>query len=138
LNQLAAEAHQVTLRCYEQLQDEGRAPWDWRRDALEKLSDGKNKEVVSKDLVKGDIAQIERLNDRIEEIADRVVAHHDPRGSDAKVTFDDLRTSIETLDQIVHKYIVFFTGNYYADGTLKARVVVDWKKIFGVPLVGPR
>jgi hypothetical protein len=45
-----------------------------------------------------------------------------PLGSEAKVSFDDLRAAIEALDRIVHKYIVFFTGAYFSGGTLKPNV----------------
>jgi hypothetical protein len=134
LKELAAQAHQLTLDRYEELQDEGRGTWEWRRDALEKLSDGQNREVVSKDRVEGDMAEIRRLNEHIEQIADRVIAHHDPRGSDGGASFDDLRTSIDALDRIVHKYIVFLTGSYWSDGTLKPNVSASWKRIFAVPL----
>jgi hypothetical protein len=138
LRQLADQAHQMTLERYKQLQDEGgNSKFDWRRDALEKLSDGQKKDLVSKARVEKDIDEIRQLTEHIEQIADRVIAHHDSRGTEAQASFDDLRTSIEALDRIVHKYIVFFTGSYWADGTLKPNVIPVWKNIFKVPLKKP-
>ena len=66
-----------------------------------------------------------------------MIAHRDPRGSEAKVSFDDLHASIDTFDEVVHKYIVFFTGSYWADGTLKPNVSGGWTNIFKVPLKKP-
>jgi hypothetical protein len=137
LEQLASAADQVTLDRYKELQTSGTSPSDWREDTLEALSDGANMTVISRATVEADIAQLRRLNDRIEEIADRVVAHHDRRGSDATVSFDELRTSIDAFDRVVHRYITLFTGICYSGGTLKATVAWDWKKIFHKPLIKP-
>jgi hypothetical protein len=139
LKQLASAAHQVTLDRYKELQAEGNAPpaWDWRKHALEALTDGTNLTVMSEAAVEADILQLRQLNERVEEIADRVIAHHDPRGSEAKVSFDDLRASIDAFDETVHKYILLFTGIYYAGGTLKASVAYDWEKIFRTPWIKP-
>jgi len=138
LDELTAQAHQVTLDRYKELQDEGRmVTYDWRRAALEKLSDGQAKEVVSRQRVEEDSAKLRQLNNHIEEVADRVIAHRDPRGSEGKVSFDDLHASIDAFDLVVHKYIVFFTGTYWTDGTLKPNVTDAWMNIFKVPLKKP-
>jgi hypothetical protein len=137
LKQLAEGADQVTLDRYKELQDAGTAPWDWRKAALEELADESNPSVISRQKVEADIARVRQINERIEELADRVVAHHDKRGSEAKVSFDDLRGSIGAFDQIVQKYIVLFTGNSYSGETLKANVAWDWKKIFRTPWIKP-
>jgi polyhydroxyalkanoate synthesis regulator phasin len=138
LSELAAQSHQLTLDRFKELQGEGNnKAFDWRKDALEKLADDQNKNVVSRARVESDIAEIKALTKQVEEIADRVVAHHDPRGSEANVSFDDLHTSIEALDRIVHKYIVFFIGSYWSGETLRPNVIDTRRNIFDVPLRKP-
>ena len=89
-------------------------------------------QVVSKRLVENDIIEANRLSDQIEEIADRQVAHLDPKGTEAKVTFDDLRTCLDYFDKLAVKYIRFFTGTSYAGDTMKARLVFDMHRVFGL------
>ena len=81
---------------------------EWREPTFAKLSaDGK---VVSADRIQQHMDRVKTLNAQIEELADRTIAHHDPRGTSAIVKVDDVQASLAHFDELAQTYIQFFTG----------------------------
>jgi hypothetical protein len=136
LTELAAQSHQLTYDAYLSFHPlEEPDHWAWQRRVFDGLSE--DGQVISKPLLDTDIAEANRLSDQIEEIADRQVAHLDPKGTAAKVTFDDLRTCLDYFDKLTVKYIRFFTGTSYAGDTMKARLAFDTRRVFRRPFIKP-
>jgi len=136
LTEVAAQSHQLTYDLYlkfHPLEEPDR--WAWQRRVFDGLSE--DGQVVSKRLIENDIVEANRLSDQIEEIADRQVAHLDPKGTEVKVTFDDLRTCLDFFDKLAVRYIRFFTGTSYTGDTMKARLAFDTHRVFRHPFIKP-
>jgi hypothetical protein len=88
--------------------------------------------TLSAEIVEQDMEQLQNLGARIEELADRTIAHLDNRGSDVSVTYGDLDNCIDALDRLVCKYRTLLTGGAMA--TLEPSILYNWKRIFTVPL----
>jgi len=135
LTQIVEQSHQVTYQLYLTFNPLDPRIHEWQRDAFGKLSeDGL---VVSRRLVEGDLDRAKQLSANAEGIADKQVAHLDPKGTEAKATFDELRDCLNLFDELTVKYIRFFTGISHADETLKARLPFDPRQIFRQPLIMP-
>lgn len=68
--------------------------------------------------------------------AEPQLAHLDPRGTEAKATFIDLRQCLGLFDELAVKYILFFTGASYGK-TIQARLAFDTRRVFRYPLIKP-
>jgi hypothetical protein len=66
--------------------------------------------VVSKSMIKADIANIEETICPIIHFSDRIKAHKDKRGVDQLPPYADLDAAVELLVQCVGKYAVLLTG----------------------------
>ena len=137
LSEMAAQAHQITYDFYLSVHPVNSDDnWIWVRQpgTFGKLSeDGL---VVFPGILRKDIVEAERLSGKIEEIADRQIAHLDPRGTEAKATFDDLRQYLKLFYDLVAKYILFFTGPSYGK-TLQADLAFDPRRVFQHPFIKP-
>ena len=103
---------------------------EWQRGTFRQLSeDGR---VVSANIVGADLAELDRLTDRVEAFADRRVAHLDRKGGATRITFDELDSAIDAVNAIACKYILFLTGHAY--DSLEFVVQFPWQMIFDVPL----
>jgi len=135
LNQVAEQAHQLTYERYLEFHPLDPTVHEWQRDAFGKLSE--NGVVVSRGLVEGDRDRAKQLSASAEEIADREIAHLDPRGPEAKATFDELRDCFCLFDELAVKYVRFFTGIAFHDNSLKVRLPPDPRRVFRYPLIKP-
>jgi hypothetical protein len=134
LSEVAAQAHQITYDLYLSFHPLKPDYWEWQRGTFDKLSeDGL---VVSSGIVQKDIAEAEALSGKIEEIADRQIAHLDPRGTEATATFHDLAKCLRLFDELAVKYILFFTGASYSK-TIQARLAFDTRRVFRHPFIKP-
>jgi hypothetical protein len=77
-----------------------------------------------------DRARARDLSAKIEEVADRIIAHHDRKRTQATVTFDELRDSIHAFDELVVKYRRFLTGAGSARETLAAANQSRFAEVF--------
>jgi hypothetical protein len=136
LSQVAEQAHQLTYGRYLDFNPIiDPTIHEWQRDAFGKLSeDGL---VVSRGLVEADRNRAKQLSASAEEIADREIAHLDPRGPEAKATFDELRDCLYLFDELAVKYVRFFTGISFHDNSLKIRLPFDPRRVFRYPLIKP-
>jgi hypothetical protein len=135
LNQVAEQAHQLTYERYVEFHPIDPTIHEWQRDAFGKLSE--NGAVVSRELVEADRDRAKQLSASAEEIADREIAHLDPRGPAANATFDDLRKCLYLFDELVVRYIRFFSGISFHDNSLRIRLPPDPRRVFRYPLVKP-
>jgi hypothetical protein len=106
----------------------------WQKYAFRQISE--SGAVASETIIAADMEELHRVTAQAAALADREVAHLDLRGMTGTVTFDDLDSSVDTLDRIACKYILVLTGVNYP-GSLKPKIVRDWKAIFNVPLRKP-
>jgi hypothetical protein len=135
LNEVAEQSHQLTYERYLGFHPRDPSIHEWQRDAFGKLSP--NGLVVSKGLVEADRDRAKQLGASAEEIADREIAHLDPRGPEAKATFDELRDCLYLFDELVVRYTRFFSGISFHDNSLKIRLPPDPRRVFRYPLVKP-
>jgi hypothetical protein len=133
LDQIHKTGGQITLDFYRRRFPKNDNDIDWQSNAFAELSDGG--EVVAAANVKRDIEMLEQLPAELEDYADRVLAHLDPRGFEGTFTFGILDDAIQKFDQLVCKYEVFLTGS--GSGTLEAVVQYPWERTFDVPLRKP-
>ncbi len=133
LNQVSAGADQITYDFYLSVFPKRAEGLEWQRWTFDTLSS--DHERVSPEIVQADIAEIRSLNNTIEEIADRSVAHLDRRGTASVVSFRDLRLSIEHFNQLACKYIAFFTSDGWT--SLAPSFVFNWQEIFRHPWIKP-
>lgn len=135
LKQVGEQAHQVTYERYLEFHPIDPTVHEWQRDAFGKLSE--NGVVVSRGLVEADRDRAKQLSASAEEIADREIAHLDPKGPEAKATFDELRDCLYHFDELVVRYTRFFSGIAFHDNSLRIRLPPDPRRVFRYPLVKP-
>ena len=136
MNAVCTHADLITFDRYTTFQKAAASDnWDWRIPTFRKLSD--DGIAVTRTVVESHVAEVKRLNIEIEEFADRVIAHHDKRGSAAEVSFDQLRASVAHFDEVAQKYIQFFTGIQMSDETLGAKLLDDAFEVFRHPFIKP-
>jgi len=104
--------------------------FEWQKSTFKSFSkDGK---IICEEIINTDMEELKNIGHKISNFVDRVIAHLDKRGSDEKVTYDDLDQSIDLLNRITCKYITLITSAGYA--SLQPTIQFDWQKIFTVPL----
>lgn len=91
--------------------------------------------VASAQKIEADMQEIEKYTEQVERFADQVLAHLDKREFAGDVTFNDLDSAVDKMDEVACKYIALLTGKGYP--TLEPTPQYDWKEIFTVPLRKP-
>jgi hypothetical protein len=88
---------------------------------------------ISVQMVTHDLAKLKRVASRIEEFADRRIAHRDDRKPQVIPTFLDVDKSLSVLDMICCRYQRIF----FAEGstTLMPTFQFDWTEIFRKPWI---
>lgn len=133
LDEIWEDADQVTYDFYLSVLPPKETVPNWRKVTFKNLSeDGK---TVSRCIICEDINQTKEINRRIEEIADRLIAHLDPRGTERNVTDAELANVIDNFNTIICKYDTFLSGEGRV--TLESTVPGGWAKTFQYPFVKP-
>ena len=97
---------------------------------FDNIAGGKGNHISLK-MVNDDLDKLKRTAQRIEEYADKRIAHRDNRKPKVIPTFIDVDKSLSVLDMICSRYQRIF----YAEGltTLMPTFQFDWKEIFSKP-----
>lgn len=130
LGQIKKCANQFTYDFYLERYPINRNKFEWQKSMF--LNFSKDGKAVSEEMVNNDIQQLKNIGSKVSNFVDRGMAHLDKRGYDVKVTFADLRKSIDSFNKIACKYICFIKSEGYF--TLEPTIQFDWQKIFTVPL----
>ena len=88
--------------------------------------------TVTDSIVQKDIRNLEAITIKVEDLADKSIAHLDKAGPGGSVTFGDLNACIDAFDHLVCKYLKLITGGGYT--TLETKILSNWTQIFTVPL----
>lgn len=84
-------------------------------------------------LVAADLTRLLDASKRIEDFADKRVAHRDQREMEELPTFNDVDACIDLLDELyVRYYMLFYAKNM---GSLLPTRQYDWKAIFRIPWI---
>jgi hypothetical protein len=134
LRQIRDCAHQFTYEFYLTQHPQKVGKSDWQKITFQKLSS--NGVHVDKKILEADIAETQKINNAIEKYADKIVSHLDKRGFQGKVTYSDLKTSIDNFNKLACKYILVLSGHGYR--TLEATFQENWEEIFEYPFIDPR
>jgi len=88
---------------------------------------------ISKDMVLGDLKKLQDVGRKLEEYADRRVAHRDKRDVKSPPRFKDGDAVIELLDKLYVKYhLLFYAASM---DSLMPTYQYDWKEIFREPWI---
>jgi len=87
--------------------------------------------TVSPQFVQKDIDCLNQLAEKVETLVDRTLAHLDPRGFEASLTFGELDECVDAFDRLVCKYLKLIVGG--GPTTLEPTILSDWTKVFTVP-----
>ncbi|MDE0482396.1 MAG: hypothetical protein OXI67_07470 [Candidatus Poribacteria bacterium] len=86
-------------------------------------------------MVQHDLDDLKRHGARLEEFADRRVAHHDRRAPKIIPTYNELDAAIDYLKKLTRKYVLLFEARDLGDN-LVARFIEDyWEEIFSQPWI---
>lgn len=85
--------------------------------------------------VQQDMDELEKHGGKLEEFADRRVAHHDRRTPKTIPTYSELDAAIDCLKRLTRKYVLLFEAKDLGDN-LVARFIEDyWEEIFSQPWI---
>jgi len=115
------DEHDRALRL--QWADEGFASW---------VAPGTN--VIDIQIPTSDLGQLSDQAKKVVAFANRTVAHLDPRGWDASLTFGELTRAIDTVSDLHARYLLLLTG--VAKGMLTPTIQGDWREPFRQALIG--
>jgi len=96
---------------------------------------GRSRDHVSPKKVGFDLRKLKQASSKIEEFADRRIAHHDTRKPKGLPRFKDVDTCLDILDKLYVKYHLMFHAQTM--GTLMPTYQYNWKAIFEVPWLAP-
>jgi hypothetical protein len=110
----------------------------YRGSTIEHLADkgfdkfsGSNRSYISPVMVSSDLERLNRAAFKVEEFADKRIAHHDRRNPNMLITFGEVDDCLDALDKMYVKYHQIFNGS--SMDTLMPPHLYDWKEIFAVP-----
>lgn len=92
---------------------------------------GDNKDHISPLMVRNDLERLKLKAKKIEDFADKRIAHHDKKQPRSLPTFSEVDDCINLLDQLYVKYHLVFHASSMT--TLMPVYQYDWEKIFRVP-----
>ena len=134
LQQIKKCASQFNYNFYLEIYPLNPAEPPWQEFTFANFSkDGK---VISEEIINRDMQEIEDIAGKVSNFADRVIAHLDRRGTEEKITYGDLNSSLALLNKLTCKYITLITSAGYV--TLKPTIQTDWKTIFTVLSNSPK
>lgn len=93
---------------------------------------GDNKAYISPDMVESDINALREIVSKVEDFADKRIAHHDTREPDLP-RFSDLDESLDKIWEIYKKYLAALTATSVSLTPLI--VQCNWTEIFTVPWI---
>src|SRR4030042_308372 len=113
------------------------------RSAVETFADGdfdqftgSNKDHICPRMIRGDLDALKLQAKKIEDFADKRIAHHDKKEPKSLPTFSEVDDCINLLDQLYVKYHLVFHASSMT--SLMPVYQYDWKAIFEVPWLPKR
>ena len=90
---------------------------------------------IDPNMVQQDMDELKKHGGKLEEFADRRVAHHDRRSPKTIPTYSELDVAIDCLKKLTRKYVLLFEARDLGDD-LVARFIEDyWEEIFSQPWI---
>jgi hypothetical protein len=129
LKDIADNANMITVEWYESLY-EGSVAYHMARRDFEQFSNKDNKFLCT-EMVLRDLSSMKSSASKIEDYADKVVAHLDKREPAEIPTFDELHSFIDYLDKLACKYQLLLTAS--CSSSMNPTIQENWKKIFEYP-----
>jgi hypothetical protein len=83
---------------------------------------------IDPQVVRSDVEDLISAGKRVEELADRRIAHHDKKEVSAPPTYNDVDACINLLDRLYCRYNLALHAA--AQATLNPTYQYDWKEIF--------
>jgi len=103
---------------------------DWADQCFDRFS-GSGKAYISGDMVTEDLQELKRVASRVEDFADKRIAHRDKGEPEVLPKFNDVDSCLDTLDRLYVKYhSIFHAGSMRS---LKPTYQYDWMEIFLIP-----
>jgi hypothetical protein len=97
---------------------------------------GANKDHICPMIVRNDLEALKMQAKKIEDFADRRIAHHDKKQPKSLPTFSEVDDCINLLDHLYVKYHLVFHASSMT--SLMPVYQYDWKAIFQVPWLSKR
>lgn len=96
---------------------------------------GRCTDHIDPNMVRQDLDELKKHGGKLEEFADRRVAHHDRRTPKTIPTYSELDTAIDCLKKLTRKYRLLVTADDIGED-LVARFIEDyWEEIFSQPWI---
>ena len=88
-------------------------------------------QAIGKEEIEKDILELKNISEKIEEFADKRIAHLDKRELDVLPTFGDLHDCMDKMKDLVKKYLLKINGVGYID--IEPAMQYDFEEIFTKP-----
>jgi len=88
-------------------------------------------QAIGKEEIEKDILELKNISEKIEEFADKRIAHLDKREMDSLPTFGDLHDCMDKMKDLVKKYLLKINGVGYID--IEPAMQYDFEEIFTKP-----
>jgi hypothetical protein len=86
-------------------------------------------------MVETDLNRLNQVSSKVEDFADKRIAHHDKRIPKVLPKFNEVDACLDVLDELYVKYHLVFHAD--AMDSLMPTYQYDWKVIFEVPWLKP-
>lgn len=111
---------------------------DMREDANQIFDEqfpGECPDHIDPTMVQQDLEDLKKQGAKLEEFADRRVAHHDRRAPKTIPTYNELDIAIDCLKKLTRKYVLLFEARDLGDDLLVEFVENYWEEIFSQPWI---
>ena len=85
--------------------------------------------------VQQDLDELKKRSCKLEEFADKRVAHHDKRASKTIPTFNELDACVDWLEKLTMKYTLLFEGKDLGENLVIEFLEDYWEEIFSQPWI---
>ena len=92
---------------------------------------GRGKNHISADMVCADLRELNQASSKVEDFADKRIAHYDKRKPKVLPKFNEVDACLDILDRLYVKYHLIFHAASME--TLMPTYQYDWQKIFEIP-----
>ena len=88
-------------------------------------------------IVQQDLDELKKHSDKLEEFADKKVAHHDKKAPKTIPTFNELDACIDWLERLTIKYTLLFEARDLGENLVIEFLEDYWEEIFSQPWIPP-
>jgi len=92
---------------------------------------GSGKACISGDMVRADLEELNLAASKVEDFADKRIAHHDKCKPKVLPKFNEVDDCLDALDRLYVKYHLVFHASFME--SLMPTYQYDWKEIFEIP-----